>query len=522
MKKLIALFVMTASAVLWGAGDDQEQVSVVIGDTIEVAATFPIQEVRCESTCVKLRRSGNKSYNVMGVSAGTAIVELMGTDNIKSYSVTVVDALQPIIKALGRDLEEVPEVEIMVNNGKICLRGEISKTEHWDLYHLVLSRYQQYCFDYVVFTPGKDLLAKFGKILEQSGYRMVTEATSDNPGCIEMKYAGGVMTITGYFFNKKDVAEVEKIVGRQTWLAMTGGNTRAGSVPCITNFYVVDRLIDVGVVFLTISKNAIEAFGNSGAVKGELGNFEMWTQLMRIFGDADPDGNANLRTARLGFTGGVNGMLNFLASNGLATHRKSGHVTFNSNGEKAAKATFQDGGTLMMKVTGVNGGNVKEVSYGFKITVEGVLTHADEVKLDLDLEDSGNPQPSGDDYTQSKVAASMPVVACLGETIAIGGSHKVSHTETPPSGFAVLRYIPIVSWFTSYGQENVSDDYTLVLISPEYADEFDPLRRRPSEETGHLERTASRELPKAVKERIRQSDPWYKVFYFWRWFEEDK
>jgi len=519
MKKLLAMMLVAAASVVCWAAEDQDEVSVVIGDSQELAVAYPIQEIRCEDANVKIRRSGNKSVTVTGVSAGQAVVELVGGADVKTFVVTVVDQLQPIIKAIGRDLEEVPEVEISVNNGKICLRGEIAKTEHWDLYHLVLSRYQSFCFDYVIFTPGQELLKKFGKILEQSGYRIVAEATSDNPGCIEMKYAGGTLTMTGYFFNKNDVAEVEKIVSRQSWLSMGGKDAKAGSVPCISNFYVVDRLIDVGVVFVTISKEALEHVGNMSEDVGSLGEFQLVTDLLKTF--AGDGGSESRSVTTLSYNGGLKGVLSFLAAHDISTSRKAGHLTFNSNGEKAAKATFRDGGTLLMKIPGNVGGDMKEVEYGLKLEVEGILTHADEVKLQLDLEDSGSPIAKNGDYTIETVSVKMPVVACLGETLAVGGAHKVTHTEQPPSGWMFLRWIPIVSWFAAGATDDVTDRYTLVLVSPEYADEFEPLRRRPSEETEKSERTAARDLPKAMKTLFKPVDPWYTSFYFWRWFDEE-
>jgi len=509
-----------------------ENRTVMLGETSLFDAASPIADFESPSPNVRVVRQGGKSLSVTGLQAGTAEVKAKDESGEVTavWNVTVIDSLMSVVKALGRDLEDVPEVDISINNRKICLRGEISKVKNWDLYRKVVARYSSDVIDYVVFSPGKELFASFTELLAKSGFGVVEEASADKPGTVEMNYAAGTLTITGYFVNKKDVEVVEKLVKRQSWLTAEGAERKDGSVLCYLNLEVVDRLIDVGVVVVTLDKDAVDKFGNIGT-EGKVLDFDIVARFAKVFNsNYDPqllsdEFQSGGRYAHATVKSDISGVLQFLAENKLTIGRRSGHVTFNSNGGIDATGvgtgSYEKGGQMTVKLMGATTGSSTTIDYGFRVDVKGQLVNEDEVRLELDLESSQAPVANDEgDYLQEKINTKMPISCNIGETVIISGSHDLSKQQSGPNGYAFLRYIPVINWFAA-GSSNTSQDfYTLFLVSPQYADEPEPLNKAPSEETRDIERKVNRPLAKEVKKHVEAQGRWWECFYFWRWFED--
>jgi len=508
-----------------------ESRTVMLGETSLFEAANPIADFESLSPNIRVVRQGGKSLSVTGLQAGTAEVKAKDESGEVTavWNVTVIDSLMSVVKALGRDLEDVPEVDISINNRKICLRGEISKVKNWELYRKVIAHYSSDVVDYVVFSPGKELIKSFTELLASSGFGVVDEASPDKPGTVELNYAAGTLTITGYFVNKKDMEVVEKLVKRQSWLTTEGAERKDGSVLCYLNLEVVDRLVDVGVVVVTLDKAAVDTFGNPSA-DGKVLDFNIVGRFAKIFNsNYDPqlltsDFQSGGRYAHATLKSDINGVLQFMAENNMTLGRRSGHVTFNSNGGIDASGSgvgsYQKGGQMTMKLTGAITGSSTTVDYGFRVDVKGQLVNEDEVRLELDLESSQAPIPYNGEYLQEKITTKMPVSCNIGETVIISGSHDMSQTKSGPDGYAFLRYIPVINWFAAGSRNDSQDYYTLILVSPQYADEPEPLRKAPSEETRDIERKVNRPLAQEVKKHIEAQSNWWECFYFWRWFED--
>ena len=83
------------------------------------------------------------------------------------------------------------------------------------------------------------------------------------------------------------------------------------------------------------------------------GDFSSLVNLIR--------GGGSTHQATLGAS--LNPTINFLAENGVSRFKAAGHLTFISN-EGSKEAKFHHGGTMNVKVQGLNSGDLKEIPYG--------------------------------------------------------------------------------------------------------------------------------------------------------------
>ena len=138
------------------------------------------------------------------------------------------------------------------------------------------------------------------------------------------------------------------------------------------------------------------------------------------------------------------------------------------------------------------------------------------VKLDLDLERSLPPVRDDKDYVQRKSKTKTSLVCPLGKTAVIAGQKELTFANNGPSGYAFLRHVPIVNWFTSFEEDSGEQVQMLILVSPELMKPNVQLARHPSEETAGVETSVSDDVSKAEQKVLeRESIPWYKRMFTW-------
>lgn len=425
-------------------------------------------------------------------------------------------------KAICRDLDEIAGIEFSRNDKCVRIVGEISDLEDWATYQRVVRRYNSLIADYATFRPGPKLIESLRQQVASLGFEVVKQASPDKPGSIAFAYEGGIIRLTGWFLSEQDIAAVRGVIGMQSWLAdgekRVAGN---GCVPCELRLEIVDRLIDVGFVFVTINRTAAERFGNSIA-NGRILDFELAANFAKAFrgfssdiGTAD-QGQGNGGYARV--SSDAQGIIEAFAQDRLFVMRASGHTTLNTR-DMAKRARYHKGGQMLLKVEGqLAGGDVKEVNYGLTIDCAGRFVRNDEIVLDLQLEQSAKPQreQNSADYDQKKVTSKTQIACRLGQTVVLAGSHEVSDDETGPSGYMFLRKIPILGWFFSGGVENRSDEHYLILVSPTLLSNNVQLDEKPSAENEKVDLEVKPLLQDDVVDRAGVWR-WYEVFYFWKW-----
>lgn len=425
-------------------------------------------------------------------------------------------------KAICRDLDAVAGIEFSRNNTCVRIVGEITDPDIWDAYRRVVDRYKHLIADYVTFRPGSKLIDSLRRQISSFGFEIVERASPDTPGAISFAYEAGILRLTGWFLSEQDIAAVRGVIGMQRWLVADKNDRDAGGrVPCELRLEVVDRLIDVGIVFVTVDRSAAEHFGNMVA-DGRILDFEFAGNLVRHIKDFIPEigtsdqGQKDGGYARV--SSDVQGVIEAFAEDKTFVARSSGHTTLNTR-EMSKRSRYHKGGKMILKVPGqLAGGDVKEVEYGLMVDCAGRFIRKDEIVLDLNLEQSEKPQKEKDtaDYDQKKVTSRAQVACCLGQTIVLAGSHEVSNNETGPSGFMFLRKIPVLGWFFSSGAEDRHDEHYLILVSPTLLANDVQVAEKPSAENEKIDSEVKPLLQKDVVERAGVWR-WYEVFYFWKW-----
>lgn len=425
-------------------------------------------------------------------------------------------------KAICRDLDEISGIEFSRNCSSVRIVGEITDPDIWDAYRRVVDRYRQLIADYVTFRPGSKLIVSLQQQIASLGFEIVKRASPDSPGSVAFDYDAGILRLTGWFLSEQDISAVRGVIGMQRWLVAEKNDKDAdGRVPCELRLEVVDRLIDVGIVFVAIDRSAAEHFGNMVA-DGRILDFELAGNLVRHIKDFIPEigtsdqGQQDGGYARV--SSDVKGVIEAFAEDKTFVARTSGHTTLNTR-EMSKRSRYHKGGKMILKIPGqLAGGDVKEVEYGLVVDCAGRFIHKDEIVLDLNLEQSEKPQKEKDsaDYDQKKVTSNAQVACRLGQTIVLAGSHEVSDNETGPSGFMFLRKIPVLGWFFSSGAEDRHDEHYLILVSPTLLANDVQLDVKPSAENEKIDLEAKPLLQKDVVERAGVWR-WYEVFYFWKW-----
>lgn len=426
-------------------------------------------------------------------------------------------------KAICRDLDEIAGIEFTRNNTSVRIVGEIVDPDVWSVYRRVVDRYGSLIADYATFRPGPKLIASLRQQIASLGFEIVEKASPENPGALSFAYEAGVLRLTGWFLSESDVSAVRGVLAMQRWLAAVDEKRdgAVGCVPCEIRLEVVDRMIDVGVVFVSVSRAAAEQFGNMVA-DGRILDFEFAGNFARKLKDFLPDigtgdqGQKNGGYARV--SSDVRGVVEAFAEDKTFAARSSAHATLNTR-DMSKRASYHKGGQMLLKISGqVSGGDVEKVDYGLTVDCAGRFVRKDEIVLDLKLEQSAKPQQESDstDYDQKKVDAKTQIACRLGQTIVLAGSHEVAENQAGPTGFMFLRKIPVLGWFFSSGSEDLSDEHYLILVSPTLLKSDCQLAEKPSAENAKVEAEVKPMLQKEVVERVGVWH-WYEVFYFWKW-----
>ena len=161
--------------------------------------------------------------------------------------------------------------------------------------------------------------------------------------------------------------------------------------------------------------------------------------------------------------GNMDATVRFLAANGISRTYHAGHVSFANNDPQGG--TLHTGGTVYVKVSGIENGSLQNIEFGLKIKVTGGLVSPSRTKLTLDLKNSALLGSNESSYTLSEDTTKQTVFCDLNKTIVIAGSKKIAQ-DTSRSGLPVLRNTPVLQWFVSEDRNSSSDSRLLILACP--------------------------------------------------------
>jgi type II secretory pathway component GspD/PulD (secretin) len=310
-----------------------------------------------------------------------------------------------------------------------------------------------------------------------------------------------VITVTGRVYHPADLASIKTLFSTQNWIS-TEGTAGDGKVRLITNLKVEPTMIDVGTVYVGVTRSEGETLGSKN---NSFFGFNPTALYDIVTGKGS--GSAVMSV-------GLNSMIQFMAESGITRFKTAGHLTFISNNESKKEAKFHNGGTMYVKVSGQNSGDLKEVQYGLQMTVSGGLTSGNKVKLDIDIERSDPPQlNTAGDYGQRKSSVSTSVICEMNKTVVLGGLKDLVE-GTSKAGLPILRNTPILQWFVSESGNAQSDMQLLILISPRVQTNDTQIKIPPSALTANTLEKAEKTNAQTIKEEKR-----YHGFWTWlNWF----
>jgi hypothetical protein len=415
--------------------------------------------------------------------------------------VTVLDTVRKFFDRLRTDLDALPELDLSINQDYVVIKGEVSDIEHWKQLRAVLPLYGDKVQNFATFRPKPESLVNLKKLLTDSGFVIVDETVPKEAGKLGFGFSRDAVTVTGRVYTKDDIAALQQVFSTQEWLAPAGADKPDGKIRLIMNVTVEPTMIDVGAVYVGVTGSDSTKIGSANTFN-IAGDFSSLVNLIR--------GGGATHRATIGAA--LNPTVSFMAENGISRFKTAGHLTFISN-EGGKDAEFHQGGTVNVRVQGVNSGDLKEITYGLTMRVSGGLIGANKVKLNISLKRDDPPEiNAAGDYNQAQSHVDTSIICGLDETVVLAGMKEITEQSTGPNGLPLIRRIPVLSWFVSEKGQSLSDRQLLVLISPRVATQDVAIKLPPSAETaGTLEQA---ETPNDVRMKAEQAGkPWYKRIF---------
>ena len=451
MKKFAIL--LTALFAVMQLFADSEKINMIIGSTKSIQVPFIIDSykiVPAKTDVIKVEVS-ESHVQIMASAIGEVTLLVSGGGMKKDYTVSVRSNLAKTLRKLRSDLDTLTELDISTNEDQIVIRGVITNPEHWEHLMKVLPNYTGKCVNFATFKPSAETVLGLKKMLIEAGYAFNAQG-ENKTGKLTMSMSADAVVISGEMYSQKDVDRIKQLLATQTWLAI-GGKTdaSAGKVQGIVNLSVIESVLQVDIVYVGISTSDSKSVGSNSI---PVGNFSASGLYDLVAGKGNGSAVIN---------GNMNSTVKFLAANGVSRTYHAGHVSFANNDPQGG--TLHTGGTVYVKVNGVENGSLQNIEFGLKIKVNGGLVSPSRAKLTLDLKNSALLGSDNNSYTLSEDSTKQTVFCDLEKTIVIAGSNKIAQ-DTSKSGLPVLRNTPVLKWFVSEDRDTQSEIKLLVLACP--------------------------------------------------------
>ncbi|MCI5778552.1 MAG: type II and III secretion system protein [Lentisphaeria bacterium] len=490
-----------------------EPLSITSGEKRVINLPFTIESCKSNSANVKIEAVNGSSFEISGVTPGKAVVTVVAGGLEKEFNVTVFNSTLQTYQELGRLLEEIPEVTLELRDDGLTLIGAIANPGHWKYFRRIMAPFAERCHNYVVFQPDAQLIENLKKQLGEAGFPVVKNGATPNPGELAFQLSGGVLMISGDLLSEESIKKAQRILASQEWLnpEWNGNNFRAE-----TDLHVAPSQIDLGIVFVGVTRNQLERLGNSSA-NGTVLSWDVIGWFKALYGGS-PDAFSSHGDQHVGgsvlLQSNLKGSLMFFGDSGISDFRDAGHVTLTNNSKE--DAVFENGGTRNVMVYGSESADLKEIEFGLKYKARALLLEGNMVKLNLDLERSLPPVKVDNDYVQRKSKTKTELLCPLGKTAVIAGQKELTFTKNGPAGYAFLRHVPVLNWFFSFEEDQGEEVQILVLVSPELMHQNVQMASRPSAETATLEKDVFTDVDsrnQAAREKEQRN--WFSRMFTW-------
>lgn len=452
MKKVLIGLLFILSAISLFAED--EKISMIVGTTKSLRVPFIIESYKLipsKTDIVKVEVS-ESHVRIMASAIGEVNLLVSGGGMSNNYTISVKSNLAQTLRKLRNDLDTLTELDIATNEDQIVIRGTVTNPEHWTHLMKVLPNYSGKCVNFATFRPSAETVLNLKKMLMNAGFTFCENGEHPSVGQLSMQFSPEAITISGELYSQKEVERINQILATQTWLVV-GGKTdpSRGQIQGIVNLSVVETVLQVDIVYVGVQTTDSRS---AGANTVPVGNFSAQGIYDLVAGKGNGSAVIN---------GNMDATVRFLAANGISRTYHAGHVSFTNNDPQGG--TLHTGGTVYVKVNGVENGSLQNIEFGLKIKVSGGLVSPSRTKLTLDLKNSALLGSSGDSYTLSEDTTKQTVFCDLNKTIVIAGSKKIAQ-DTSKSGLPILRNTPVLKWFVSEDRNAGSESRLLILACP--------------------------------------------------------
>ena len=176
-------------------------ISMTVGKSVVEDTNMAIKSYRIEplTDIIKVSLTGETFLHITANKQGeaTIIVNSVGGET-KMYAVTVQSTLTTELRKLRNDLEDLPELDINIDEDRIVIKGTVSNSEHWAHFQRVLANNRGgKIVNYAVFRPSTATLTKLQKQLEERGFTFCAPDAVPGPGELLMKLSRVCFLLVG-------------------------------------------------------------------------------------------------------------------------------------------------------------------------------------------------------------------------------------------------------------------------------------------------------------------------------------
>ena len=521
MKKALTIAAMLG-AVLSLTAAEAKLLRIPVGSLSVVNVPFKVENVSISNReIVRVETLSDRQVRISGLKIGVTDVQLLGSNMSQVYSVTVINDIRETFNALKRDLNDISEIDLTINNGRIVLRGEINNIANWILKRKVVAAYGPVILDLTTYHPTPEVMLSLQKNFEKAGFRIVRRDVKPQPGELVITQVGEMLTITGSVYNPADLKTIDNILKAQPWLTLNTSATMddRALVKGFVNVQVMPVMLQVDIVHIAVSRDEARGLGVDWSAFVNKG-FGVGTNLMYALQKIR--GADTIKTANSAIGAGTNGTLQawlkLLGENNITRGRRAGFLTFKSNDTPEFRK-LHNGGTFVISSDAVSGSTstLKEYDYGLILQVKGGLTGVDTVSIELKQELSypGPISPYVNDakLELKKFETSTSFTSRLGETIAIAGMKEFTQANTNTASIPYLRNVPVLKWFISQEDNKFKDDEVITLICVHKMNpsgSIDPV----AVELEKMKQAEDKNLKAREAAEHKNDGKWYQ---FWKW-----
>ena len=515
MKKMICLLCAAVVSVMsYAAG--MQKITVAKRESRLVEPGFKVEHFKVEGqkSLITVEPAGG-GVRVTGQEEGVCSVVLMGSGNMESVvEITVGKDLLKAQRGLMEKFEivGVSGVEVTRVNDSLTVSGEVSDPSAWKKLKNILRNQAEPVEDYTQFRVLPDTLKALRDQFKAEGFSITENAASMEPGKVNIQYVPNTLIVSGTVFSPTDKERILRILGTQSsWLWLEGYSSASREdwqTIGRLNVSVDQQLLHMDVVLLSYKEDSnFEAGTGSRPVISAA--FSSFLDLIK----------GKIKNDTFMINADLNSTLDFLKEQGLVRQSVGGYMRFKSNDKE--KGRLKIGGTMKVKLQsataeGLPTQNFQDIEYGFIVEkIEGGLVSDSKVTLKLNIEKK-IPLIMADGYDIQERSIN-PVIDCpLGKTVVLGGYTDMQERTRPPSGFPILRNVPLLNWFVAQEKEESAEDKIMFLVNVRAVNPDEPesqSARLPYEEAKNL----TTEVQVDNQQRL-ENRKFHGILYFLNWF----